>query len=54
MIRYRTVWHPESPGGRVIICHRWWNRHRKFATLTETIKYFAMVQEQRRFTSIKL
>jgi hypothetical protein len=44
---YITVWCPSSPGMRVEIPNRWWNRRRQFATLGQSIRYSERKQRER-------
>jgi len=41
-IKVLYLWHPESPGEKVLVFRNWWQRliyPKHFATLGETIKY---------------
>lgn len=46
MTKYRTVWHPVSPGIKVEIPNYPWNRWRKYATIGQTVRYYTRLQKR--------
>lgn len=35
------MWHPDSPGMKVLVPYRWWKKNREFATVREVGNHYA-------------